>query len=131
VRENEISGTILDAAYRTHKALGPGLLESIYEEVLSHELKKKGVEFLRQHAIPITHDGLELGTAFKADLVVEGKVIVEVKAVEALHAIHRTQLLTYLRLANKHLGLLINFNTVLIKDGVHRIVNNLPEPHQS
>jgi GxxExxY protein len=127
VTENEISGSILDAAYRTHKSLGPGLLESIYEEVLSHELQKKGLPFQRQHPIPISFEGIQLGTAFKADLIVADKVIVEVKAVEAIHPIHRAQLLTYLRLTNKHLGVLINFHTVLIKDGYQRVVNNLPE----
>ena len=128
--ENEISADILNAAVRTHKALGPGLLESIYEEVLSHELKKKGIQFQRQHPIPIVYEGIQLGSAFRADLIVEDKVIIEIKAVEAILAIHRTQLLSYLRLTKKRLGILLNFNTVLIKDGMRRVVNDLPETEQ-
>jgi len=127
VTENEISVDIFNAAVRTHKALGPGLLESIYEEVLAHELKKTGLQFQRRRPIPIVYEGVQLGSAFRADLIVEDKVIIEVKAVEAILPIHRTQLLSYLRLTNKHLGILLNFNTVLVKDGIHRVVNNLPE----
>jgi GxxExxY protein len=129
VTENAIAREIVDAAFRIHTVLGPGLLESAYDAVLAHELGRRGLGVLRQQAIPVVWENLRIDTAFRADLVVEGKVIVEVKSVEHITAIHKKQLLTYLRLADKRLGLLINFQVKLIKDGITRIVNGL-EPER-
>ncbi len=106
---NELSKAILDAAYHVHTALGPGLLESVYEVVLAHELQKRGIKTTRQEAIPIRYDGLEFEAGFRCDLVVEDLVIVELKSVETFAAVHAKQLLTQLRLSNRKLGLLINF----------------------
>ena len=107
---NTISGKIVDAALHVHKALGPGLLESVYEVVLAHELQQRGLHVLRQHPVPIEYDEIKLQIGFRADLLVEDLVMVEVKSVVALAPVHKMQLLTYLRLADKKLGLLINFN---------------------
>ncbi len=125
--ENEITGQIVDSAYRVHTALGPGLLESVYEAVLTMELEKRGLAVLRQHPIPLIYGGETFPSAFRADLVVENKVIVEIKSVATANPVHKKQLLTYLRLANKRLGLLINFDVILIKDGITRVVNGLEE----
>ena len=116
VTENEISKQIVDSAYRIHTALGPGLLESVYEAVLAHELEERGLISVRQQSFPVVYKGVQLETAFRADLIVEDKVIVEIKSIEAVAQVHKKQLLTYLRLADKRLGLLINFNVALIKD---------------
>jgi GxxExxY protein len=126
--ENAIAKEIVDAAFRTHNALGPGLLESVYDAVLAYELARRGLRTVRQQAIPVVYENVRLDTGFRADLIVEDKVIVEVKSVEALAPVHKKQLLTYLRLADKRLGLLINFHVVLIKDGITRIVNGLEAP---
>jgi GxxExxY protein len=107
--ENEIARIIVDAAYRIHTRLGPGLLETVYERTLEYELKKLGLRVLRQHPVPVIYDEVELEEAFRADLIVEDKVMVELKSVEELAPVHKKQLLTYLRLAGKRLGLLINF----------------------
>ena len=123
--ENEIAREIVDAAYKIHTTLGPGLLESVYETVLSTELRKRGLDVERQQAIPVVYEGERVDLGFRADLVVEKKVIVEIKSVEAVNPVHHKQLLTYLRLADKRLGLLINFNVALIKQGIKRIVNRL------
>jgi len=123
--ENEVARQIVDAAYRVHTILGPGLLESVYEAALAYELEKRGLRFSRQQAIPVVYDAVRIQTGFHADLVVEGEVIVEIKALEAIAPVHKKQLLTYLKLADK--GLLINFNVALIKDGITRIVNGLTE----
>ncbi len=123
--ENEIAREIVDAAYKIHTTLGPGLLESVYETVLSAELRKRGLSVERQQAIPVVYEGERVDLGFRADLVVEKKVIVEIKSVEAVNPVHHKQLLTYLRLADKRLGLLINFNVALIKQGIKRIVNRL------
>jgi GxxExxY protein len=123
--ENEIAAQIVDAAYKIHTRLGPGLLESVYEVVLAHELKKRGLRVVRQVPIPIIYDDIKFDEGFRADLIVEGKVIVELKSVEALLPVHKKQVLTHLRLANLKLGLLINFGEALIKDGISRIVNGL------
>jgi|SRR5215469_4357555 len=123
--ENEVAKQIVDAAYQIHTSLGPGLLESAYEAVLGYELEKRGLHIIRQQAIPIIYQGVRIETGFRADLVVEEKVIVEIKTVETILPIHKKQLLTHLRLAEKHLGLLINFNVMLIKDGITRIANGL------
>jgi GxxExxY protein len=117
----------VDAAYRIHTALGPGLLESIYEAVLTGELKKRGLQAATQQPIPVVYKGTRFEIGFRADLVVEDRVIVEIKSVAEIAAVHKKQLLSYLRLANKRLGLLINFNVALIKDGITRIVNGLEE----
>jgi GxxExxY protein len=124
---NSISGKIVDAAFHIHKALGPGLLESVYEVVLAHELQRRGLCVERQHPVPIEYDDIRLQMGFRADLLVEDKVIVEIKSVETIAPVHKMQVLTYLRLADKRLGLLINFNVALIKDGIYRIVNGLDE----
>ena len=120
-----ISGTIVDAAYHIHRTLGPGLLESVYEVVLAHEPEKRGLKVERQKAVPITYDGLRFDEGFRADLLVENCVVVELKSVEQLSPVHSKQLLTYLRLLDYRLGLLINFGAPVIKDGVRRIVNGL------
>jgi GxxExxY protein len=125
--ENGIAKEVVDVAYRIHTALGPGLLESIYEAVLASELHKRGLDVSVQHPIPVVYEGTRLEIGFRADLLVEDKVIVEVKSVAEIALIHKKQLLSYLRLADKRLGLLINFNVVLIKDGITRIANGLKE----
>jgi GxxExxY protein len=124
---NIISGKIVDAALHVHKSLGPGLLESVYEVVLAHELRRRGLYVDRQHPVPIEYDDIRLQIGFRADLLVEDKIIVEIKSVESIARVHKMQLLTYLRLADKRLGLLINFNVALIKDGIYRVVNGLDD----
>ena len=123
--ENELAKRIVNAAYQIHTTLGPGLLESVYETTLTHELQKLGVRVLRQQALPVVYETIRMDIGFRADLIVGDKVIVEIKSVEAISPVHRKQLLTYLRLTNKRLGLLINFNVEFIRDGVTRVVNGL------
>ena len=123
--ENEIATQIVDAAYKIHTTLGPGLLESVYEAVMAEELARRGLRVVRQLAVPVVYENVRLEVGFRADLIVEDKVIIEIKSVEAIAPVHRKQLLTYLRLTNKKLGLLINFDTELIKDGITRVVNRL------
>lgn len=118
---------MVDAAYKVHTSLGPGLLESAYELALAHELGKRNISIKRQVGIPIRYEDVDLAEGFRADIVVEGKVIIEVKSVDKLMPIHSKQLLTYLRLSGLKLGLLINFNEFFIKNGIHRIVNGLEE----
>lgn len=125
--ENAIAKQIVDAAFRVHTTLGPGLLESVYQTVLAYELGRRGLRAMSQQAIPVVYDRIRIDTGFRADLVVEDKVIVEIKSVELLAPVHKKQLLTYLRLADKRLGLLINFHVALIKDGITRIVNGLED----
>ena len=125
--ENEIATQVVDAAYKVHTELGPGLYEIVYEVTLAHELKKRGLTVQRQVPIPIEYDSIKFDEGFKADVIVEDKVILELKSVEQLAKVHKKQLLTYLRLADKRLGLLINFGEALIKDGIVRIVNGLVE----
>ena len=125
--ENAIAKEIVDAAFRVHTTLGPGLLESVYDAVLAYELGRRGLRTVRQQAIPVVYESVRIDAGFRADLIVEDKVIVEVKSVEVLAPVHKKQLLTYLRLADKRLGLLINFQVALIKDGITRIVNGLDE----
>ncbi|MFN6535784.1 MAG: GxxExxY protein [Nostoc sp. EkiNYC01] len=122
---NEVSGTVVDAAYMVHTSLGPGLLESVYETVMDFELRRRKLRVQRQVVIPVVYGGVVLEEGFRADLIVENQVIVELKSVESIHPVHKKQLLTYLPLADKRVGLLINFNVSLIKDGISRIVNNL------
>ena len=123
--ENEIAKEIVDAAFQIHKRLGPGLLESVYEIVLAHELKKRGFRVKRQVPVAIVYDDIKFDEGFRADLIIEDKVIVELKSVENVIPVHKKQLLTYLRLADKRLGLLINFGAELIRDGISRVVNGL------
>ncbi len=125
--ENEIAKIVVDAAFQIHKRLGPGLLETVYEVVLAHALNKRGLKVERQVPVPIVFDGIKFDEGFRADLIVEEKVIVELKSVEKVVPVHKKQLLTYLRLADKRLGLLINFGAELIRDGVSRVVNGLKE----
>jgi GxxExxY protein len=125
--ENAIAKEIVDAAYRIHTTLGPGLLESVYQTVLAYELGRRGLRTVSQQPIPVIYENVRIDTGFRADLVVEEKVIVEIKSVELLAPVHKKQLLMYLRLADKRLGLLINFHVALIKDGITRIVNGLEE----
>ncbi len=125
--ENPISKEIVDAAYKIHSTLGPGLLESIYEVILTHELKKRGLHVERQHPVIVEYDGIHFEEGYRLDLLVEDKVIVEVKSIEKIANIHKKQLLTYLRLTRKKLGLLINFNEELIRNGITRVVNGLEE----
>jgi iron complex transport system substrate-binding protein len=124
---NHISGQIVDSAYRIHTKLGPGWLESVYEIVLAKDLERKGFKAERQKPVPIEFEGLRFDEGFRADLIVEGAVVVEIKSVEILGPVHGKQLLTYLRLLDLQLGLLINFGAPAIKDGIKRVVNGLPE----
>ena len=123
--ENELSKLIVDLCFKIHKQYGPGLFESVYEEIFSYEWSKNGIPFTRQHGIPLVHEEIKMETGFRADFIIDSKVIIELKSIDALAPVHYKQLLTYLRLSNLKLGLLINFNVNLIKDGIHRIVNNL------
>ena len=125
--ENEIARHIVDAAYHIHRKLGPGLLESVYETVLAFEIEKRGLTVKRQVPVSIEYEGIRFEEGFRADLIVEDIVIVELKSVENVSPVHKKQLLTYLRLTDSRLGLLINFGCALIRDGISRIVNRLPE----
>jgi len=127
MHENEISEKIIGAAIEVHRILGPGLLESVYEDALCYELRLRGLRFKRQQSVPIPYKDVKLGTDLRLDLLVEDKVIVDLKAKETLSKIDKPKLLTYLRLSKRHLGLIINFHEELLKDGVHRVVNNLKE----
>ena len=121
--ENEIARQILDAAFAVHSKLGPGLLESVYEVVLAYELKKRGLTAERQKPMPILYDNIRFDEAFRSDLVVNGKVIVELKSVEAFLPVHAKQLLAQLRLSGLKLGLLINFGEAHLKNGIKRVIN--------
>jgi GxxExxY protein len=127
MNENDVAKHIVDVAFHLHSDYGPGLLESVYEAIMAHELNKRGLLVTRQQPIPVVHDGVRMGVGFRADLIVEKKVVVEIKSVEAVSPVHKKQLLTYLRLTDKRLGLLINFNVELIKHGISRVVNRLEE----
>ncbi len=123
--ENEVSGIIIDAAVKIHMELGPGLLESVYETILCYELQLRGLKVDCQTNIPVTWDGLKMDIGFRADLIVEDIVIVELKSVETLHPSHPKILLTYLKVSGGKLGLLLNFSESYLKNGIKRIVNNL------
>lgn len=123
--ENAVAKEVVDAAFKVHTTLGPGLLESVYEAVLAHELGLRGLEVQRQTPIAVRYEGLTFEQGFRADLVVGGLVIVEIKSTETTAPVHKKQLLTYLRLSGLKLGLLINFGAPLIKDGITRLVNKL------
>ena len=125
--ENEIARIVVDACYGIHREMGPGLLESVYERILAAELHNRGVSAQRQVAVPVVWHGVTLEDGFRADLIVEKKVIVELKSIESLAPVHFKQLLTYLRLANLRLGLLVNFGAPTMKEGLRRMVNNLEE----
>lgn len=125
--ENELSKIILDAASKVHTRTGPGLLETCYEVMLAHELRKAGLRIERQVPIPIRYDELTFDEGFRADVLVEDKVIVELKSVEELQRVHGKQLLTQLRLSGRRLGLLVNFGEIHLKNGIERVANGLPD----
>jgi len=125
MNENEITEIIIECAIKVHRKLGPGLLESVYEKALAYELRKKGLEVQEQLPIPIEYDNIEFNEGFRADLVVNSKVIVELKSIKDFENIHFKVLLTYLRLASLKVGLLINFNKELLKDGIKRVINGI------
>lgn len=125
--ENEIAREIVDAAFKVHTTLGPGLLESVYETVLSYELEKRGLAVVRQKPLPVVYEGVKIEEGYRTDLIVNEKVIVELKSVEVVAPVHKKQLLTYLRLTGKKLGLLINFGGATVKEGITRVVNGLPD----
>src|SRR5215470_15419354 len=122
---NDVSGQIVDAAMRIHTRLGPGLLESAYEACLVYDLRKRGLNVACQVPLPVVYDAVHIQVGYRVDMIVADLVIVELKAVDAVHPIHRAQLLSYLRLTGKKLGLLLNFNEVHLKDGIIRLVNEL------
>jgi GxxExxY protein len=123
--ENEISRIVFDLCIKIHRKYGPGLFESVYEEIFCYELTKLKIQFVRQHPIPVVHEEVKLEIGFRADIIIENKVILELKSVESIADVHYKQLLTYLKLTDLKLGMLINFNVALIKDGIHRIANKL------
>lgn len=125
MNENEIVTLALDICFRIHKQYGPGLFESVYEEIFCYEWTKTGIPFKRQQGIPLTHEDIKLEIGFRADVILDDKVIIEIKSIEAIADIHFKQVLTYLKLTNIKLGVLINFNTVYLKDGIKRVANKL------
>jgi GxxExxY protein len=125
--ENPISKEVVDAAYKIHSKLGPGLLESVYEVILAFELRQRGLQVIRQVPVPVFWEGISFEEGFRLDLLVENKVIVEVKSIESVAPVHKKQLLTHLRLLDKKLGILINFNEEVIRNGISRVVNGLEE----
>ena len=129
--ENEIAKRVLDCAFVVHTKLGPGLLESVYEVVMAHELRKKGLTVERQKPMPITYDGVRFEQAFRADLLVDSKVIAELKSVESLSVLHAKQVLTQLRMTDRKLGPLINFGEAHLKNGIKRIINGKLEDETS
>jgi len=127
MRLNDVTAQIVDAAYQIHQQLGPGLLETVYEVILAHELRKRGLRVRRQVPVPVEYDGLKFDEGFRLDLLVEEAVIVEIKSVEKNHPVHPKQLRTHLVLTKLQLGLVLNFGLERMKDGITRIVNGLPE----
>ena len=125
--ENEVAKPVVDVAFKAHTAFGPGLLESVYERIMAHELQKRELRVRRQQGIPVVYETIRMNMGFRADLIVENKVVVEIKSIDAIAPVHKKQLLTYLRLTNVKLGLLINFNVELIKHGITRVVNGLAD----
>jgi GxxExxY protein len=123
---NEISGEVVDSAMKVHTALGPGLLESVYQACLVHELRKRGFRTATQLPLPVNYDGERIDLGFRIDILVENTVVVEIKAVDAIHPVHLAQVITYLKLSGKHVGLLINFNVVHLRDGIGRMVQGEP-----
>ncbi len=127
MQPNEISGIIVDTAIQIHRKLGPGLLESVYRVILAHELRKQGLQVKTEVPVAVEWDNIQLDLGFRADLIVEDTVIVELKSVEHTAPVHKKQLLTYLRVAGKELGLLINFGESMLRDGICRVVNGLDD----
>lgn len=125
MRENELSKIVFDCALKVHQTLGPGLLESAYEECLFYELKKAGLYIEKQKALPLIYEEVKLDIGYRIDIIIENKLILEIKSVEALNDVHFAQLMTYLKLTDCKLGMLLNFNVSLIKNGIKRVVNNL------
>src|SRR5882757_9660796 len=123
--ENEIAKLIVDICFKIHRKYGPGLFESVYEEIFCYEWGKTGIPYTRQQGIALLHEQVKLEIGFRADIIIDNKVIIELKSIETLAPLHYKQLTTYLKLTGIKLGLLINFNVNLIKDGIHRVVNNL------
>lgn len=123
MKENAVSEKIIGVAIEVHRQLGPGLLESAYEECLAHELQLRGLHFVRQKPLPVVYKDIKLECGYRLDLLVENLVVVEIKAVDALAPIHSVQLLTYLRMCKRRLGLLLNFNVDILKDGIKRVIN--------
>ncbi|MDQ6610346.1 MAG: GxxExxY protein, partial [Bacteroidota bacterium] len=121
--ENELATLALDVCFKIHRQYGPGLFESVYEEIFYYEWNKTGIPFLRQHPIPLVHESIRLEAGFRPDVILDKKVILELKSIEVLANIHYKQLLTYLKLSGCKLGLLINFNVEFLKNGIHRIAN--------
>lgn len=121
--ENELATEAVDIAYQIHKELGPGLIESIYEEIFAYELRERNIAFTRQEKVIVTYKGLAFGKGFRTDLILDDKLIIELKSVETIEKVHHKMLLTYMRLKNIKLGLLINFKVNLIKDGIHRKID--------
>jgi len=124
---NDITKQVIDAAYKIHSTLGPGLLESAYQNILTYELKKRGLSVESEKPMPVYYDSITLDIGYRADLIVENIVIIELKSVEKVAEVHKKQLLTYLRASGMQVGLLINFGAPLIKDGIFRIVNGFKE----
>lgn len=122
---NKIAREVVDSAYQVHIQLGPGLFETVYEVALEHELSKRGLNVVRQKPIPVIYDGIIFDEGFRADLIVNDSLIIELKSIEKVTSVHKKQLLTYLKMAEKKLGLLINFGNALIKDGIFRIANGI------
>lgn len=125
--ENELSKIIVNCCFQIHSKLGPGLLESVYEEILAYELQKYNLKIKRQQGISVIYDDIKMDLGFRADLIVENKVIIEIKSIETIAPVHQKQLLTYLKITELKLGLLVNFNEALIKNGIQRIVNKMEE----
>jgi len=125
--ENQIATAVVDASLKIHRTLGPGLLEHVYEAILVHELQLRGFQVLTQQPVPVVYEGIRLKVGFRPDIMIDGKVIVEVKSIAGIAPVHLKQLQTYLKITGMHLGLMINFNVELIKDGIRRVVNRLPE----
>jgi GxxExxY protein len=125
--QNEVAKIIVDAAIKVHRALGPGMLESAYQACLRHELTLRGLKVGSEVSLPIIYEGLKIDAGYRIDMIVEDKVIIENKCIERLAPVHEAQLLSYLRLSNKKLGFLLNWNVTLMKDGIKRMVNELPE----
>jgi GxxExxY protein len=123
--ENEIAKLAVDVCFKIHSQYGPGLFESVYEEIFCYEWQKTQVSFSRQHPVPLIHESIKMEAGFRADVIIDNKVVIEIKSIEALAPVHYKQLLTYLKLTDCKLGLLVNFNVAFIKDGIHRVVNKL------
>ena len=123
--ENEISKIVVDCALKVHRQLGPGLLESAYQECLFYELSKEGLMVEKEKPMPLVYDNVKLNVGYRVDLMINNKLIIEIKSVECLNDVHLAQILTYMKLSGCKLGLLINFNVALIKNGIRRVVNNL------